>query len=882
MARPQYWLNPFRNFPTEVDEAAKHVSEIRREFLTTGLLNPNSVRATIRESWQRCIQSVEPDRAEVPITFTRDVDLQDLLEAHEIFIQAANPVITRLTNLLSGSGYIIGLADPEGRLLRVNGDQVPYSWLEHIGLIPGSNWSEPSAGTNGIGTALAVGHAVQVIGPEHFCDGWRDITCITVPIRHPWYDETAGVLDISGDYHLVRPFFTGILAAAALEIKQNLSNLLGSHMDHKKPFQIVMSTISKRGFYGAVGNPKSQSNRAGYKVLPEFNDIQARLEYQERRAFIAERLALAVGAVSASLDTQTTLERVAEQAAHLFGLDSAAACILDDAGELIGRQIYSKSITQTARTLQALNTILSQTSVIELLREGGEPVTVDNASVNPPWAKLSIDQSGVSSFALIPLQYTQNFIGFILAPRPTPYQWRADDLRLAITFAIHAASALENSRMFDMLQQHQRHIEELNAVNQLLQTLFDPAQHLDLIIESIVTIMNFDAGLILLQKKPGADPILAAHYGLPTSSLTDLSEISRRYLCEIIKDDKLSVRSIMSCKLKPDDELAFIRLQDTGVCDLMVAGMIAGNEVLGCIMVAHRQHQKLTKENLTLFTNIGQELGLALKNAQLLRSVSEMDAIRKADRIKSRFLMTVSHDLRSPLTAIRTSVESLLDQDGTQTSADQTNLLGNIAGQSKRLTHMVDQLLDLSRIDAGALALDRDWTELGALITDTVTKFEHLNSPHEVKLRLAKDLPLLYLDPERLVQVLWNLLENAHKYSPPHTPIKIESLLTLDKILIRVTDRGPGIPVDEREKIFQYFYRLDRDQRTHTPGSGLGLAICRGIMEAHGGSIFVEDEPGGGSCFCVTLPLPSTYPDSLKALEDHEPAGFAEILAHQD
>ncbi len=194
------------------------------------------------------------------------------------------------------------------------------------------------------------------------------------------------------------------------------------------------------------------------------------------------------------------------------------------------------------------------------------------------------------------------------------------------------------------------------------------------------------------------------------------------------------------------------------------------------------------------------------------------------------------------------------------------HLLHNIAGQTGRL----ERLLDLSRIEAGALPLDRDWTELPVLIADTLAKFANLNSDCKIERHLAADLPLHYVDPDRFVQVLWNLLENASKYSSPCSPIRVEASWTGSEVLIGVADWGPGIPAGERERIFQHFYRLDRDQRAHTQGSGLGLAICRGIVEAHNGRIWVEDRPGGGSVFLIALPLPPPDPTAIEASEEPE------------
>ena len=838
-------------FPLEIEEMVQRVAAARREFMTTNRLASPALRSTIRESWQRCAPSIEPGRRLVPVVVTGDRELGELRAANELFLIAASPVVNRLGDFLAGSAYIIGLADAQGRLLQVNGDERPRQWLERVGLAPGGDWSEAAAGTNGIGTALAVGHAVQVVGPEHFCDGWQDITCITVPIRYPGQEKIAGVLDISGDYHLVRPFFTGILTAAALEIKQNLGALLAPRRERVASFQIAVSRILRPAL------PEVEPARTSPTLA---DDLWVQLDFHQRRAFAAERLTLATGAVSASLDVETTLSQVAEQAAHLLDLDRAAVCLLDQPGEAAVVRAWARAPAQSAETLEAVRLLVQQSQAVGLLRESAEPVAIDDVRTSlqlPPM----VEARGIRALALLPLVGTSGVIGLIAAPRPSPYAWQADDLRLGLTFALHSATAIENARLFETLQQQQRHVQALNAVNQLLHTLFDPTQQLDLIVERIVDILDFDAALILLYRKPGEELVLAAHSALPDSLLPDLCEIAQRRAAR--------ARSSLLCALKQNQDPVAARLRQIGWCDVILAPLAAGGDVLGVLAVSGRAHRALTDEHLALFTSIGQQLGLALRNTQLLRAAGETEALREADRIKSRFLMTVSHDLRSPLTAIRTSVESLIDQAGEQSAETQQQLLGNIASQAKRLGGLVDRLLDLSRIEAGALMLDRDWTELGALIADTVNKFERLNRPRRVTQQLATDLPLVYIDPDRIVQVLWNLIENADKYSPAGAPITIQADWTGNEVLIRVADRGPGIPAAERDKVFQYFYRLNRDQQLHTPGSGLGLAICRGIVEAHGGRIWVEEQPGGGSVFCVALPPPSADPRSLNALEDH-------------
>ena len=174
-------------------------------------------------------------------------------------------------------------------------------------------------------------------------------------------------------------------------------------------------------------------------------------------------------------------------------------------------------------------------------------------------------------------------------------------------------------------------------------------------------------------------------------------------------------------------------------------------------------------------------------------------------------------------------------------------------------------MLDLSQIEAGGLRLDRDWIELPALIADAVAGVAGLDGTRRIEQTFPASAPLLFIDYDRLLEVFYNLLENACKYTPPGSPITIEVDRTASTVLIGVADRGPGIPAAEHEVVFHRFYRLDGDGRAPVRGSGLGLAICRGIVEAHGGRIWVEDRPGGGCAFRIALPLPVEHPVELEA-----------------
>ena len=874
MTSQLYRVNLSIASPSEIERTARQLRAIREGFLTTGSLSTHTPRSLILDSWQRChTMHVNPSRRFAPLAVARESQLYQVREANELLIRATHSVMGHLTDFLAGSGYVIVLSDAKGCLLDVLGDAGIRRRLARIDFVPGGDWSEAAAGTNAIGTALADRHVVQLMAAEHYCDGWTDLTCTAAPIRHPFTGEVMGVLDVTGDYRLIRSFLTNSLAAAALEVQQELSTLLTPTNVRESQSKFPTVTVGLLNGMNSLGvdidNKVQRHTDEKLLQSPTPGDIWSQLNLQQRRTRDAELLAAAAGAISASLDLEVTLENVAEQAGHLLKLENAAVFLFEETGETMSPHIWSRDNSSRLESLRDLEAMLGGTDAVSLVRERGEPVIIDDVFSSTTLSVALSELMGIRSLALLPLVTARGVIGFIAAPRSMPYNWVTNDVRLGLALAAQSATAIENARLFSILQQHNRRIEVLNAMAQLLSTLPDPNQHLELVLKRITEIMDLDAGIVLLLDQNTGSLTLVAHCGLPETVSLDLYDLPLRPLHEIACLVATTRESLLTCCEENSGRILYEPLQAIGFSDLMAVPLLAGQTTLGVLLVGSHSPRGLTDEDLALFTTIGQQLGLTLKNAQLLRSATEMDALREADRLKSGFIAAVSHDLRSPLTAIRASVESLLDRRERQLAWEHDHLLHNIAGQTSRLGRLVDQLLDLSRIEAGVLSLDLDWTELPVLIADTLAKFEELNNGCQVERDLSPDLPLHYVDPDRLIQVLWNLLENANKYASPRSSIKVETRWTGIEVLIGVADRGPGIPAGEREKIFQHFYRLDRDYRAHTQGSGLGLAICRGIVQAHGGRIWVEDRPGGGSIFRIALPLP---PDSvvLEGLDEPE------------
>lgn len=242
-------------------------------------------------------------------------------------------------------------------------------------------------------------------------------------------------------------------------------------------------------------------------------------------------------------------------------------------------------------------------------------------------------------------------------------------------------------------------------------------------------------------------------------------------------------------------------------------------------------------------------LDVARERERVAARSADAEAARRADVAKTALLHAISHDLRSPLTAITTAASGL--RHGGLQSEDREALLTAIEAESDRLARLVDDLLDLSRIEAGAVNPQTDWCDLHDTLASAAAQVRDRFGEREIDLELGSDLPLVRADAAQLERVFSNLLENAVKFSPDDVPVRVGGAVAAGKVTVRVTDRGRGIPRSRRAEIFEPFVR-GRESRE---GSGLGLAICRGLVEANGGEIRLQSGAERGATFAVSFPL---------------------------
>jgi two-component system sensor histidine kinase KdpD len=271
---------------------------------------------------------------------------------------------------------------------------------------------------------------------------------------------------------------------------------------------------------------------------------------------------------------------------------------------------------------------------------------------------------------------------------------------------------------------------------------------------------------------------------------------------------------------------------------------------LGDGLVLAVQGVDLATEDQRVFNAYVAQLAPAIERRKVTAQAAQAAALAEANELRSALLQAVSHDLRTPLAGIKASASSLRQLDIDWSDADRREFLRTIEDETDRLTALVGNLLDMSRIQAGAVAPATRPVGLEEVVPAAIAGLGERAAKVEVD--VPESLPPVRADPTLLESVLANLIDNALAHAPDDVPVRVEAGEVGGKVLVRVVDRGPGIPPDDRERIFQPFQRLG-DSPSHGAGVGLGLAVARGFTRAMGGDLAVDDTPGGGTTMVVEL-----------------------------
>ncbi len=264
----------------------------------------------------------------------------------------------------------------------------------------------------------------------------------------------------------------------------------------------------------------------------------------------------------------------------------------------------------------------------------------------------------------------------------------------------------------------------------------------------------------------------------------------------------------------------------------------------------------LTPDQRRLLDALRDQGALAIERVRLVEEMDRVERVAETERLRSALLTSISHDLKTPLAAVLGSAGTLRDLADKLSTSEKAELLATIIDESERLNRFIANLLDMTKLEAGAITPNVALHDLGEIVGSALRRASRILSRHEVELELAPDLPMLELDAVLFEQVLFNLLDNAAKYAPPETTIRIQGWRNGDAVCLRVLDEGGGIPAADLEHIFDKFYRAQKTDQVRA-GTGLGLAISRGFVEAmHGTIVAANRSDRSGAMFTINLPIP--------------------------
>lgn len=450
-----------------------------------------------------------------------------------------------------------------------------------------------------------------------------------------------------------------------------------------------------------------------------------------------------------------------------------------------------------------------------------------------------------------------------------------DDLELLTSFASPASLALENATLYEDIRRRSRELEMLNRVNKDLIQSLDLQTVLQKVIDSaIIAIPKAKMGTVLLLDDEGKNLLVKAFRGYDPELLKGfILPVGKGFSGFAVSQKKSFIISDLSLPLYKKFWLTDEQSAPVTVRSAMTAILQVKDKVIGTISLENPMEGDVFKDNdLKVLTSFASQAAMAIENARFYeilekevenrtRKLREMNMkIVEADRLKSEFLANMSHELRTPLNAIIGFSELLLDETVDAEIRNERQCLKDIHQSGRHLLQLINDILDLSKIEAGKMELHLE----NFLFSDLMFSVHRSVIPlldkknQEMKIDIPKDFPALFADPNKIRQIMLNLISNAIKFSPSHTVIHITSEYHEEDqgnmFDIAVKDQGRGIRDEDQKIIFDEFRQIDGSTTREDQGTGLGLALCKRLVELHGGKIWVESRYGEGSTFMFRIP----------------------------
>jgi signal transduction histidine kinase/ActR/RegA family two-component response regulator len=635
-----------------------------------------------------------------------------------------------------------------------------------------------------------------------------------------------------------------------------------------------------------MDEPAGHAGRGAPVDVDEYDRLRRDLAALQDQFEAADEVLSAMGRSAA--DPDTVLATIVESARRLCRSDSALLYLLEDGVyELItSTRVADRSIAYIADHPMPLD----RDTLIGRVGLDGRTQQIADVLSDPEYGRHDLQEiAGFRTTMGAPMIVDDEVVGALNLWRNEVRPFDQREMAIVTAFAGQAALAVNNVKLVQQLEARSaelaKKVDELEAlreVGEAVSSSLDVDHVLSTIAMHAVQLSGTDGGSIMEYSERDRCFFVRSVY------LTDPEVVDRLRSVRIALDETLVGRAARQrCPIAvPDlDAIALdphLRiLHDDGWRSLAAVPMLREDQIVGSLIVRRKRTGRFTEETLDMLETFASQSALALLNAQLFRELKEQSVeLELASRHKSEFLASMSHELRTPLNAVLGFSEVLLEQMFGEINERQEEYLRDIHGSGQHLLELLNEILDLSKVEAGRMELEYSSFDLRALLDGAAAMLRERAAVHGIELVIeVADAPdRVYSDELRLKQVLLNLMTNAVKFTGDGGSVRVRAAREGSEIVITVTDTGIGVPEEDRERIFESFQQGGRGS-SREEGTGLGLTLSRRIVGLRGGRMWLDTEVGRGSTFGFSLPAQDT---TAPAADTNPSQSGAEVVVIED
>ena len=569
-------------------------------------------------------------------------------------------------------------------------------------------------------------------------------------------------------------------------------------------------------------------------------------------------------AISATLDLDVALQRVMDRAVQILNAEAGSLLLMDRYGKELTFEVV---LGPSGADLQGVKTKVG-TGIVGTVAQSGQPLIVNNVRTDPRF-NIAFDEATefhTRDILCVPMITREQVVGVIeVINKNDGTVFSQEDQNLLLSFGAQAAIAIENAQRFTRTDQAlAERVQELQALQMFdkeLQTSLELGRVLDILLTHAMDALGLSMGVAGVVDEAEGIYLLAQH-GMPMEMgryKRDPWPLTKGVLGRVARTGELAWANDIT------QEKDYVP-KNHQTRSLLVIPVLREGRVIAVLDLESTDPDYFTSDDVAFVRALASHTAIAVENAQLFEKVKE------ANEAKSEFMSTASHELKIPMTSIKGFAKLMQMGAGGDLSEQQQNFLNVIANNVDRMAQLVNDLLDVSRIEAGRIRLELRDVQITQVIHEVVEDVQNQIESKQLslKLNLADNLPEMRADYGRMVQIVTNLVSNAYKYTPAGGQITITAKPyngDVQGISVTVQDTGYGISEEDQLKLFTTFFRSADDRVREEPGTGLGLAITKKMIESHGGELTFKSTLGQGSAFTFMMPLLCKIPPGVEVTE---------------